>query len=53
MQPHSMMWSQMIASQGVAYSLLARPIILYVVVAAVSYLWVRRALTALQRVMNE
>ena len=48
-QPHSMMWSQMIASQGVAYSLLARPIILYVVVAAVSYLWVRSAVTALQR----
>lgn len=53
MQPHSMMWSQMIASQGVAHSLLARPITLYVVVAAVSYLWVRSALTALQRVMNE
>ena len=49
MQPHSMMWSQMIASQAVAYSLLARPIILYVVVAAVSYLWVRSAMTALQR----
>jgi len=49
LQPHSMMWMQMILSQQLAYSLLARPITLYVVVAAVAYLWVRSALLALQR----
>lgn len=48
-QPHSMMWMQMVMSQQLAYSLLARPIILYVVVAAVAYLWVRSALHALER----
>jgi hypothetical protein len=32
-QPHSMMWSQMVLSQQLAYSLLARPITLYLVVA--------------------
>jgi hypothetical protein len=49
LQPRSMMWMQMVLSQQLAYSLLARPITLYVVVAAVAYLWVRSALTALQR----
>src|SRR5579859_7151640 len=48
-QPRSMMWMQMVMSQQLAYSLLARPITLYFVVAAVAYLWVRSALNALQR----
>ncbi|HKV59240.1 MAG TPA: hypothetical protein VJO32_13200 [Ktedonobacteraceae bacterium] len=48
-QPRSMMWMQMVMSQTLAYSLLARPITLYVVVAAVAFLWVRSALRALQR----
>jgi len=48
-QPHSMMWMQMIMSQTLGYSLLARPITLYLVVAAVAFLWVRSALRALQR----
>jgi len=48
-QPHSMMWMQMVMTQELAYSLLARPIALYLVVAAVAYLWVRSALKALQR----
>ncbi|HEV7235229.1 MAG TPA: hypothetical protein VGN15_03545 [Ktedonobacteraceae bacterium] len=49
LQPRSMMWMQMVLSQQLAYSLLARPIALYVVVAAVAYLWVNSALNALQR----
>jgi hypothetical protein len=49
LQPRSMMWMQMVLSQQLAYSLLARPITLYVVVAAVAYLWVQSALKALQR----
>ena len=48
-QPHSMMWMQMVMSEQFAYSLIARPITLYLVVAAVAYLWVRCALSALQR----
>lgn len=48
-QPHSMMWAQMVLSQPLAYSLLVRPALLYFVVAAVAYLWVRSALNALQR----
>lgn len=48
-QPRSMMWMQMVMSQTLAYSLLARPITLYFVVAAVAFLWVRSALRALQR----
>ena len=48
-QPRSMMWMQMVMSQQLTYSLLARPIALYFVVAAVSYLWVRSALNALHR----
>src|SRR5690242_18762365 len=48
-QPHSMMWMQMVMSQTLAYSLLARPVTLYLVVAAVAFLWVRSALRALQR----
>ncbi|HVB74413.1 MAG TPA: hypothetical protein VNE38_12740 [Ktedonobacteraceae bacterium] len=48
-QPRSMMWNQMVMSQQLAYSLLARPITLYFVVATVAYLWVRSALNALQR----
>lgn len=49
LQPHSMMWMQMVLSPQLAYSLLARPITLYIVVAAVAYLWVRSALHALER----
>lgn len=49
LQPRSMMWMQMVLSPQLAYSLLARPIALYVVVAAVAYLWVNSALNALQR----
>lgn len=49
LQPRSMMWMQMVLSQQLAYSLLARPIVLYLVVAVVAYLWVRSALNALQR----
>jgi large-conductance mechanosensitive channel len=49
LQPHSMMWMQMVSSQTLGYSLLARPITLYLVVAAVAFLWVRSALRALQR----
>ena len=48
-QPHSMMWMQMVMSQTLGYSLLARPVTLYLVVAAVAFLWVRSALRALQR----
>jgi large-conductance mechanosensitive channel len=48
-QPHSMMWMQMVMSQTLGYSLLARPVTLYLVVAAVAFLWVRSALKALQR----
>jgi large-conductance mechanosensitive channel len=48
-QPHSIMWMQMVMSQMLAYSLLARPVTLYLVVAAVAFLWVRSALRALQR----
>ncbi len=48
-QPRSMMWDQMIMSEQVAYSLLALPITLYLVVATVAYLWIRSALNALQR----
>jgi hypothetical protein len=48
-QPHSMMWMQMVMSQTLGYSLLARPVALYFVVAAVAFLWVRSALKALQR----
>lgn len=48
-QPHSMMWMQMVMSQTLTYSLLARPVTLYLVVAAVAFLWVRSALRALQR----
>jgi hypothetical protein len=40
-QPHSMMWMQMVMSQTLGYSLLARPVTLYLVVAAVAFLWVR------------
>ena len=49
LQPHSMMWMQMVSSQALGYSLLARPVTLYLVVAAVAFLWVRSALRALQR----
>jgi hypothetical protein len=49
LQPRSMMWMQMIQSQQLVYSLLARPAVLYLVVAAVAYLWVRSALNALKR----
>jgi large-conductance mechanosensitive channel len=48
-QPHSMMWMQMVMSQTLGYSLLARPVALYFIVAAVAFLWVRSALKALQR----
>ena len=48
-QQRSMMWTQMVISQQLTYSLLARPITLYFVVAAVAYLWVSSALKALQR----
>jgi hypothetical protein len=48
-QPRSTMWMQMVMSQQLAYSLLARPVMLYFVVAGVAYLWVRSALNALQR----
>lgn len=48
-QPRSMMWMQMIQSQQLVYSLLARPAVLYLVVAAVAYLWVTSAFTALKR----
>ena len=49
LQPHSMMWSQMIMSEVFAFSLLIRPIMLYLIVALVSYLWVKSALEALHR----
>jgi hypothetical protein len=48
-QPHSMMWMQMIQSPQLVFSLLARSAILYIVVAAVAYLWVNSASKALQR----
>ncbi|HEV2580008.1 MAG TPA: hypothetical protein VGT44_04070, partial [Ktedonobacteraceae bacterium] len=43
------MWMQMIQSQQLVYSLLARPAILFLIVAAISYLWVNSALNALKR----
>lgn len=49
LQPHSMMWMQMIGSEQLSYSLILRPAILYFVVAAVAYLWVKSALNALRR----
>lgn len=49
LQPHSMMWMQMIASEQLSYSLILRPALLYFVVAAVAYLWVKSALNALRR----
>ncbi len=49
LQPRSMMWMQMIQSQQLVYSLLARPAVLYLVVAAVAFLWVRSAVNALKR----
>lgn len=49
LQPRSMMWMQMIQSQQLVYSLLARPAVLFLVVAAVAYLWVRSAVNALRR----
>lgn len=48
-QSRSMMWMQMIPSQQLTYSLLARPAILFFVVALVAYLWVKSAFNALQR----
>ncbi len=48
-QTHSMMWSQMISSQEILISLLIRPLILYLIVALVSYTWLTSALRALQR----
>lgn len=49
LQPHSMMWMQMIGSEQLSYSLILRPALLYFVVAAVAYLWVKSALNALRR----
>ena len=49
LQPHSMMWMQMIQSPQLIYSLLARSIVLYFVVAVVAYLWVRSESDALKR----
>ena len=48
-QPHTMMWEQMITSQGILYSLVLGPIVLEIVVAVVSFLWVRSAQIALRR----
>lgn len=48
-QPRSMMWMQMIQSQQLTYSLLARPAILYFVVALVAFLWATSTTHALQR----
>lgn len=48
-QPRSMMWMQMIQSQQLTYSLLARPAILYFVVAFVAFLWATSTTHALQR----
>lgn len=49
LQPHSMMWMQMIQSSELLYSLLARSVVLYIAVAAVAYLWVQSATHALER----
>jgi len=49
LQPRSMMWMQMIPSQQLTYSLLARPAILYLVVALVAYLWATNTTNALKR----
>lgn len=49
LQPHSMMWMQMIGSEQLSYSLILRPALLYFAVAAVAYLWVKSALNALRR----
>jgi len=49
LQPHTMMWEQMITSQGILYSLVLGPIVLEVVVSVVSFLWVRSAQIALRR----
>jgi hypothetical protein len=48
-QAHTMMWEQMITTPGIFYSLVAGPIALHLIVALVSYLWVRSAEAALRR----
>jgi hypothetical protein len=48
-QPHTMMWDQMITSPAILYSLIVGPIVLHIVVALLSYLWTRSALSALKR----
>jgi hypothetical protein len=45
-----MMWEQMITTSGIFYSLVAGPIALQLIVALVSYLWVRSAQDALRRI---
>lgn len=49
LQPHTMMWDQMITSTGILYSLVVGPVALHVIVALVSYLWVKSAASALRR----
>jgi hypothetical protein len=49
LQVHTAMWDQMITTPGVLYSLIAGPIALQLIVAVVSFLWVRSAQTALRR----
>ncbi|HEY7976162.1 MAG TPA: hypothetical protein VID72_12520, partial [Ktedonobacterales bacterium] len=49
LQPHTMMWNQMITSSSILYSMIVGPIALHVIVALLSYLWTRSATTALKR----
>ncbi|HEY7849280.1 MAG TPA: hypothetical protein VIC27_04400, partial [Ktedonobacterales bacterium] len=49
LQPHTMMWNQMITSSSILYSLIVGPIALHVIVALLAYLWTRSATTALKR----
>ena len=49
LQPHTMMWDQMITSTGILYSSVIGPMALEIVVAILAYLWVTSAVSALQR----
>lgn len=49
LQPHTMMWDQMITSTGILYSSVVGPMALEIIVAILAYLWVTSAISALRR----
>lgn len=49
LQPHTMMWDQMITSTGILYSSVIGPMALEIVVSILAYLWVTSAVSALRR----